>query len=69
MNSDQVQFTLFNGDTHYQNIINDLNIKMSKLVRETLGMAVLDSACSLTVAGKLGFDIFLDTLMIEINAQ
>ena len=35
---------------------------MSKLVRETLGMAVLDSACSRTVAKKLWFDNFFDRL-------
>ena len=35
---------------------------MSKLVRETLGMAVWNSACSHTVTGKLWFDIFFDTL-------
>ena len=35
---------------------------MSRLVRETLGIAVLDSACSQTVARKLWFDIFFDTL-------
>ena len=56
--SDQVHFTLFNVDPRYQNIINDTNIKMSKIVRETLCMAVLDSACSWTVAGKQWFDIF-----------
>ena len=62
MESDHVHFTLFNVDTFYQNIINDSNIKMSELVRETLGMTVLDSACSRIVAGKLWFDIFFDTL-------
>ena len=62
MESDQIHFTLFNVDTHYQNIINDSNIKMSKLGRETLGIAVLDSACSHTVAGKLWFDISLTLL-------
>ena len=36
-----------------ETFINDSNIKMSELVRETLGMAVLDSACFRTVAGKL----------------
>ena len=35
---------------------------MSKLVRETLSMAMLDSACSQTVARKLLFDIFFDML-------
>ena len=35
---------------------------MSKFVRKTLGLAVLDSACSRTVAGKLWFDIFFGTL-------
>ena len=58
MQSDRVHFTLFNVDTHYINAINDSNIKMSKLVRETLGMVVLDSACFRTVAGELWFDIF-----------
>ena len=48
MELDQVHFTLFNVDTHYRNIINDSNIKMSKLVRETLGMDMLDLACSRT---------------------
>ena len=62
MESDQVHFTLFNVDTHYQNVINDSIIKMFKLERETLGMAVLDSACSRTVIGKQWFDIFFDTL-------
>ena len=52
MGSDQVHFTLFNDDTCDQNVINDSNIKMSKLVRETLGMTVLDSACSQIVAGE-----------------
>ena len=31
-------------------------------MRETLGRALIDSACSQTVAGKLWFDIFFDTL-------
>ena len=31
-------------------------------MRETLGITVLDSACSHTVAGKLWFDMFFDTL-------
>ena len=35
---------------------------MSKIVRKTLGMAVLDSAYSQTVAGRLWFDIFFDML-------
>ena len=37
-------------------------MKMSKIARETLSMAVLDSACSWTVAENLWFDIFFDTL-------
>ena len=53
IDSDQVHFTLFNMDTCYQNVINDSNRKTSKLVRETLDMAVLDSACSGTVTRKL----------------
>ena len=53
MESDQVHFTLFNVDTSYRHVIDDSNIKMSKLVTETLGMAVLDSACSWTVVRKL----------------
>ena len=32
---------------------------MAKLVKETPGMAVLDSACSWTVARKLWFDNFI----------
>ena len=35
---------------------------MSKLVRETLGMTILDSVCSRTVARRLWFDIFFDML-------
>ena len=35
---------------------------MSKLARETFGIAVLNSACSRSVAGKLWVDIFFDTL-------
>ena len=62
MESDQINFILFNVDAHYWNVINDSNIKMSKLVREAHGMAVLDSACSQIVARKLWFDIFFDTL-------
>ena len=58
IDSNQVNFSLFNEDTHYQNVINDSNIKMPKLVRDTLGMAVLDSGCSWAVATKLWFDIF-----------
>ena len=53
MNSDQIHFTLFDMDTNYQNIINESNIKISKLVKETLGMAVLDSAYFQRVARKL----------------
>ena len=53
---------MFNVDIHYWNVINDSNIKISKLVRETLGMVVLDSACSRTFAGKQWFDIFFETL-------
>ena len=60
--SDQVHLTLFNVDTHYQNVIHDSNIKMSNLVKKILGMAVLDSACSWTIARKLWFDIFFETL-------
>ena len=37
-------------------------MKISKLVRETLGMAVFNSACSQSVARKLWFDIFFDML-------
>ena len=37
-------------------------MKMSEFVRETLGMAVLDSVSSWTVAIKLWFDFFFDTL-------
>ena len=62
MESDHVHFTRFNLDMGYQNVINDSNIKMSKLVRETLSIAVLDSACSWTVEGNLWFDIFFDML-------
>ena len=62
MESDQVHFTLFNVGTCYWNVIKDLIIKISKFVRETLDMALLDSACSWTVARKLWFDIFFDTL-------
>ena len=43
-------------------VINDSNIKMSKLVGEALGMAMLDSAYSQTITRKLWFDIFFDTL-------
>ena len=35
---------------------------MSKLVRERLSIDVLDSVCSWTVARKIWFDIFFDTL-------
>ena len=35
---------------------------MPNLVKETFGMAVLDSVCSWTVARKLWFDIFFDSL-------
>ena len=69
MESDKVHFTLFNVDRRYQNVLNDSNIKMSKFVRETLGMAVLDSACFRIVAGKLWFDIFFDTLNDQDNRQ
>ena len=62
METDQVHFTLFNVDTCYRNIINDSNIKMSKLLRETLGMAVMDLTSSQTFARKMGFDIFFDSL-------
>ena len=62
MDLDQVHFILFNVDTHYWNVINDSNFKMFKFVRETLYMAVLDSACSWTVVGKLWFDFFFDML-------
>ena len=58
MNSDQVHFTLFNVDS----LINDLNIKISSLVKKALGRAVLDSASSQTVAGEIWFNTFLDTL-------
>ena len=62
MESDQVHLTLFDVDTHYPNVIKNSNIKMSKVVRETLGTAVLDSTCSQTVVRKLWLDIFFDTL-------
>ena len=48
MKSDQIHFTLFNKDKRYRNVINDSNIKISKLVRETFGMAVMDT-CRKTV--------------------
>ena len=60
--SDQIHFTLFNVSSHYQNVMNDSNIKMSMLLREKLAMMLLDSASSWTVVGKLGFDIFFDML-------
>ena len=62
MESEWIHFTLFDVDTHYWSVINDSNIRMSKLVRETLDIAVLNSDCSLIVAKKLWFDIFFDTL-------
>lgn len=64
VDKDQVNFTLFNVDSCYRTLINDSysNVKMSNLVKETLGMAVLDSACSQTVAGEIWFNVFFDTL-------
>ena len=50
-------YTLF-----VKNVINDSIIKMSNIVGDTLGMSVLDSVCSRTVAERLWFDIFFDTL-------
>ena len=43
-------------------MINDSNIKISNLVKEILGRAVLDSACSEAVVDKIWFNIFFDTL-------
>ena len=60
MESDQVHFILFNVDTRHWKVINDSNVKMSKLVKETLGITVLDSACSETIVRKRWFDIFFD---------
>ena len=38
--------------------------KMSTLVRETLGKAVLDSACTRTICGELWLQVFLEMLNI-----
>ena len=38
---------------------------MSALIKETLGMAVLDSACTKTVTGETWLNLFIDTLTEE----
>ena len=38
---------------------------MSALIKETLGMAVLDSACTKTVTGEIWLNLFIDTLTEE----
>ena len=63
--SDQLHMTLFNVDTPYQTLINqttisDSKVKMSNLEKESLGMDVLDSEWSRTVANW--FNVFSDTL-------
>ena len=38
---------------------------MSALIKETLGMAVLDIACTKTVTGERWLNLFIDTLTEE----
>ncbi len=49
----EVHITLFSAKTEEN---------MSTLVKETLGMAVLDSGCSKTVVGKQWLELYIDTL-------
>ena len=55
VDSDQVYFSLFNVNSYHQAWINHSNIKISHLVKEALGRAVLDSLCAWTVAGEFWF--------------
>ena len=57
VDSDLVHFLLFNVDSHHLTLVNDSDIKISYLVKETLGQAVLVSAYSQTVAGEIWFNI------------
>ena len=60
VDSDQVHFSLFSVNSRYQTLIKDSNIKMFNLVKETRNKAVFDSACSLTAAREISFNVFYD---------
>ena len=53
VDSDQVHNSLFNVNSPNRTLINDSNIKMSNLVKETFGRTVWDSACSQTTAEEI----------------
>lgn len=57
--TEQIHITLFIQENIY---LNSTNEKISNLVKETFGMAVLDSACTRTLAGEVWLDVYLDTL-------
>ena len=42
--------------------------EMTTLVRESLGMGVLDSACTRTVTGRIWLNVYLDTLSVADKA-
>ena len=50
----EIHITLFNAD-----------LQVSRLVMESLGMGVLDSACTQTVTGDIWLDAFIDTLSAQ----
>ena len=64
---DEIHITLFNqdieGDPKYEkSLLSNTDKKMSTLVRETLGYAVLDTACTRTITGEIWLQVYLDTL-------
>ena len=49
MDSDQIHFSLSNGNFRRPTLINDFNKKISNLVKEKLCRAFFDSACLQTI--------------------
>jgi len=47
----------------------DSNVRMDRLLGETLGKVLLDSGCSKTVCGEVWLDSFMDTLTTEEKAN